>query len=329
MTLVERFLSGDERALARVISEVEAGTPRGGALLRRLRAEGEGREVRLIGVTGAPGSGKSTLVDRMVEVARRAGRRVGVVAVDPSSPFSGGAILGDRIRMTRWHDDRGVFIRSMAARGHLGGLAAASRQVVSLFAAFGLDEVLIETVGVGQSEVEIAGAADTTVVVLTPGQGDGVQAVKAGVMEIADVFVVNKADHEGASRVVREVRAMLELVPRAPDAWTAPVLETIASDGHGVDALVEALERHATHLRHAGVLQAKRRERARGEVLAVLGGAVRRALARLGPDAIDDVAAGRLSPEAVAERVLRSLAAATADEDDRVLAFDPVGDGNA
>ena len=202
-------MAQEERALARAITLLEAGRDEGQTLLKNVRPRG-GR-ARVVGVTGAPGSGKSTLVDKLIGVARGRGLKVAVVAIDPTSPFSGGAILGDRIRMGRWHTDAGVFIRSMATRGHLGGLAAASLQVVALLDAHGFDFVFIETVGVGQSEVDVVKVADTTLLVLTPGQGDGVQAFKAGIMEIADVFAINKFDLPGGPRLKREIKAALEL----------------------------------------------------------------------------------------------------------------------
>ena len=309
MSVEERLLAGDERALARAITLVESGAPRGKDLLRRVRREGPlVTSVRVIGVTGAPGSGKSTLVDRLVEASRRRDRRVGVVAVDPSSPFTGGAILGDRVRMTRWHADPGVFIRSMAARGHLGGLAAATLQVVALLDAHGFDDVIIETVGVGQGEVEIVGVADCTLVVLTPGQGDGVQAVKAGVMEIADVFVVNKADHDGAARLVRDVRTMLDLAAPGPGAVLPPIVETVASEGRGVDELVLAIDAHLARLESDDGLAAKRRGRARHEVAALVSGALARLVRALPDDEMDAVAAGRSTPETAAERLIDRLA---------------------
>jgi LAO/AO transport system kinase len=308
MDLATRFLAGEERALARAITLVEAGDAAGAALVRRVRREAGGRRAHVIGVTGAPGSGKSTLVDRLVERSRSAGRRVAVVAIDPSSPFTGGAILGDRIRMTRWHGDHGVFIRSMAARGHLGGLAAATLQVIAVMTAFGFDDVVVETVGVGQGEVEIVGVADSTLVVLTPGQGDGVQAVKAGVMEIADVFVVNKADQVGASRLVRDVRAMLDLAP-VDRGWIPPVVETVASDGRGIDALDSALAAHLAALDEGGQA-AKRRQRVRHELAALVAGALQRTVAALPDDEIDALAGGDAAPEGIAARLARSAASA-------------------
>src|SRR5690625_4791862 len=231
--------AGDERAVARGLSLIEAGDNEGQELLQELRRQ-EGH-ARLIGITGTPGSGKSTLVDRLIEHARQQNLKVAVVAVDPSSPYSGGAILGDRIRMMRWHSDPDVFIRSLATRGQLGGLSAATMQSAALLDAAGFDLILIETVGVGQSEVDIAEVADATVLVLTPGQGDSVQAFKAGVMEVADIFVVNKADQPGVDRLRREIAALLslggygprseehtsELQSRGHLVWRPPLEKTI------------------------------------------------------------------------------------------------------
>lgn len=300
--LRERVLAGETRALARAISLIEAGEAAGQELLAGLR-ERTGR-ARIVGVTGAPGSGKSTLADRLVSAARAKGERVAVVAVDPSSPFSGGAILGDRIRMTRWHADAGVYIRSMATRGHLGGLAAATLQVVALLDAVGFPNILIETVGVGQSEVEIVQAADTTLLVLTPGQGDTVQAFKAGIMEIADVFVINKADHPGAHRLKREIRGMLQIALPEEAAWRPPIVETIASDGTGIDELAAELERHRNHLSETGRLEELRRRRARFEIAAILHEELRRSLVASEDRFVDDILAGRLTPAQAAGTLL-------------------------
>lgn len=300
------LLAGDERALARAISGLEAAEGGAHMLLRELRRRG--RQARVVGVTGPPGAGKSTLVDALVAAERAAGARVAVVAVDPSSPFSGGAILGDRIRMSRWYGDAQVFVRSMAARGQAGGLAASTLQVVALLEGVGFDPVIVETVGVGQSEVDVAAAVDSTVVVLTPGYGDGVQAVKAGVMEIGDLFVVNKADQAGADRALRDVRDALALAAPAADAWSPEVLATVAPRGEGVADLVAALARHRRFLESSGRLQGLRRERVRSEVRALLAEAARRALARVDDALLDAVVLGERSADAVA----RDLVAAAA-----------------
>jgi len=304
--LRDSLLAGDERALARAISLVEAGSDAGQQLLRGLR-DRTGRAA-VVGITGSPGAGKSTLTDALIAVLREHGRRVGVVAIDPTSPFSGGAILGDRIRMTRWHSDPEVFIRSMATRGHLGGLAAATLQVVALLDAVGFDHVLIETVGVGQSEVDVVQAADTTVVVLTPGQGDGVQAFKAGIMEIADVFCINKYDLPGADRLRREVAAALELGDHDAHTWFPPIVGTVAAKGEGVATLLEKVEEHLAHLGAEG-RAASHRRRVRAEVTATLGEQVRRALAEREAEAVDRVLSGAATPGAVVRELLASLAA--------------------
>lgn len=297
-----KLIGRDQRALARAITLIEAGDELGQRLLARLR--GRAGQGRVVGVTGPPGSGKSTLVDRLVGSARERGERVAVVAVDPSSPFTRGAILGDRIRMTRWHSDDDVFIRSMAARGHLGGLAAATLQVVALLDAVGFETIFLETVGVGQSEVEIVEVADSTVLVLTPGQGDSVQAFKAGIMEIADLFVVNKADQPGAARLVRELRAMLDIGGHAEGAWGPPILETTASQGAGVEELMEAIDAHARYLQESGRSADRRRRRARFEISAELEQELSRALAGRADELVDEVLAGRLTPAQAVARLL-------------------------
>lgn len=298
------LLAGDERALARAISWVEAGTESGQHLLMSLR--GLTGRARVVGITGSPGAGKSTLTDAIIAELRGRNERVGVVAIDPTSPFSGGAILGDRIRMTRWHSDPGVFIRSMATRGHLGGLAAATLQVVALLDAAGFDHVLVETVGVGQSEVDVVQAADTTVVVLTPGQGDGVQAFKAGIMEIADVFCINKYDQPGADRLRREVSGALELGMYDDQTWFAPIVGTVATRGEGVPELVEKILEHQAHLGAVG-LERNRRARVRAEVLAILGEQLRRALSAGEEQAVDAVLSGEASPASVVQALLSEV----------------------
>jgi LAO/AO transport system kinase len=271
---------------------------------------------RTIGVTGSPGVGKSTLVAALVGAYRDAGSRVGVLAVDPSSPFTGGAVLGDRVRMQEHATDSGVFIRSMASRGHLGGLSWATPQALRVLDAAGFDIVVIETVGVGQSEVEVAGLADSTVVVLAPGLGDGIQAAKAGILEVSDVFVVNKADREGANQVVRDLTAMLRSAAAVPSAqsegWTPPVLRTQAHQAEGIDALVSALAEHADWLVTSGRLARRRRRQAREEIEALaqvsLVEAAHTVLGSAGVDALaDEVVAGRLDPYAAADLLVDAV----------------------
>jgi len=244
-TLAERVIAGDPRAIARAISLIEDESAAGADLVRELYPR-TGRAY-LIGVTGPPGAGKSTLVDRMTGELRKAEQTIGIVAVDPTSPFSGGAILGDRVRMAAHFGDEGVFIRSMATRGHLGGLARATSDVALVLDAAGKDVVIIETVGVGQDEVDIVRTADVSIVVLVPGTGDEVQALKAGIMEIADIFVVNKADREGADRLAQSVVAMLSLQAFQPDDWRPPILKTEATTGAGVPEVIAAVDRFRAH----------------------------------------------------------------------------------
>ena len=245
---VERIRAGDRLALAKAVSAVEEGSPDAAALLPRLSAYAGG--ARKIGVTGAPGVGKSTLVSGLIPIIRAAGRTAAVIAVDPSSPLTGGAVLGDRIRMQEHADDPGVYIRSMAGRGRLGGLSAAAPQAVEVLDGAGFGVILIETVGVGQSEVEVMHHVHSTVVAVTPGWGDGVQAQKAGLLEIGDVFAVNKADRPGAGRARRELEAVLAMAPKG--SWAPPVVETAALDGAGLAGLWKALEAHAAHLAGGG-----------------------------------------------------------------------------
>ena len=296
------------RALARAISRVERGGPEADELMRRLGP----RPLRswVIGITGPPGGGKSTLVDRLTAAARADGLTVGIVAVDPSSPFSGGAILGDRVRMVGHSGDRGVFVRSMAARDSLGGLAAASRDVARLLDAYGFDVIILETVGVGQSELDVVKVADSVVVIAVPGLGDAVQTLKAGIMEIGDVFVVNMADRLGAERTVAELRAMLSLGATRP--WTPPVLETVAIEDRGVREAWEALKQHRAFLEASGELTERRERRVETEVLELVERELRRRLrARLHADgavadALAAASSGAIDPHAAAARIVES-----------------------
>jgi GTPase len=307
--LVARARGGDPRAVARLISLVEDASPLLREVAERLAPHTGSAEV--IGITGAPGVGKSTSTSALVTVLRQAGRRVGVLAVDPSSPFSGGALLGDRVRMQEHATDAGVYIRSMASRGHLGGLAWAAPQAIRVLDAAGCEVVLVETVGVGQSEVDVAGLADTTVVLLAPGMGDGIQAAKAGILEIGDVYVVNKADRDGADIVVRELRSVLSLGFEAGD-WRPPIVKTVASTGEGMADEVAAIARHRERLESTGELEARRRRRARDEVEAIAVTALRRRFGDLHGHAdldalADDVSAGILDPYTAADRLVDAL----------------------
>ncbi len=299
--MLDRFLAGDERALARAITLIEADDPRGAELLSQLRSLG--RRGVVVGITGAPGAGKSTLTDGLIAVCRAAGERVAVLAVDPSSPFSGGAILGDRIRMGKHHQDRGVFVRSMATRGALGGLARTSVGVLAALEAFGFDWIFLETVGVGQSEVDIASVADHTLLVLTPAGGDAIQAFKAGIMEIADVFCINKADLPGADRLEREIKAAQELGAHDERTWWSPVVQTVAQKTQGLNGLVQAIQKHRLHLGESGLTE-RRLERARFELSAAIQDAARSAVRDGGAAFLAQIVAGELTAREAAAALL-------------------------
>jgi LAO/AO transport system kinase len=301
--LVDRARDGEPRAVARLISLVEQGSAQLPEVAAAL-APHTG-DAQVVGITGAPGVGKSTSTNALVRAYRDQGKRVAVIAVDPSSPFSGGALLGDRVRMGDHATDSGVFIRSMATRGHLGGLSSATPQALRVLDAAGFDVILVETVGVGQSEVEIVALADTTLVLLAPGMGDGIQAAKAGILEIADVFVVNKADRDGADQTARDLKYMISLGRRDREGplWRPPVVKTVAARMEGVDRVVEAIAEHREWMASHGELEERRLRRAAAEIEAI---AVERVRTRFGP--VDQLAkrvvTGELDPFAAAEQLI-------------------------
>ncbi|MBB1252991.1 methylmalonyl Co-A mutase-associated GTPase MeaB [Streptomyces alkaliterrae] len=309
--LVEQAREGRPRAVARLISLVEGASPQLREVMAALAPHTGNAYV--VGLTGSPGVGKSTSTSALVSAYRAQGKRVGVLAVDPSSPFSGGALLGDRIRMSDHASDPGVYIRSMATRGHLGGLAWSAPQAIRVLDAAGCDVVLVETVGVGQSEVEIASQADTSVVLLAPGMGDGIQAAKAGILEIGDVYVVNKADRDGADATVRELNHMLGLgESRGPGDWRPSIVKTVASRGEGVGEVVEALEKHRAWMEERGVLGERRLRRAATEVETIAVTALRERIADLHGDRrlgalAEQIVAGTLDPYAAADQLVAGV----------------------
>jgi LAO/AO transport system kinase len=310
--LADRARAGDARALARLLSLIENEPPRTRSVLRDL-LPGTGR-ARIIGLTGAPGVGKSTMTGALVGAFRAQGRRVGVLAVDPTSPFTGGALLGDRIRMQEHATDEAVFIRSMANRGHLGGIAAATPQAIRVLDAAGFDPIIVETVGVGQDEVEIASMADSVVVLLAPGMGDAIQTAKAGILEIADLFAVNKSDKPDAHQVVRDLRNMIALAGQPEDGakrWKPPIIPTVAVNGprdEGICDLVAKLDGHWKWLTSTGELNARRRARARDEITVLAVAALHARLDLRGLDALaGQVAEGALDPFTAAEALLEGI----------------------
>ena len=303
--LTEPLLAGDRRALARAISLVENDDPEGWELVRRVYPQTG--KAAIVGFTGPPGVGKSTIIGTLVNHARKRDRDIAVLSIDPSSPFTKGALLGDRIRLADHFLDPGVFIRSMASRGSLGGLSEATLQAALLMDAAGKDDVFLETVGVGQAEVDIIDHADTVVLALMPGSGDSIQALKAGVMEIPDVIVVNKKDHPLTDTMVREIRSVLSLGPKG--SWRVPVLTTEASRGEGVDDLAEAIEKHRAHIREEGTLEERRRRNLRNEVLELATVRLRRKLHEQLDDPgveelLDEVVKRRLDPASAASKLL-------------------------
>jgi len=316
---VEKLRAGNPRALARAITAVEDRSPEARTLLRALFPY-SGR-ARIVGLTGAPGSGKSTLADQLAREYRRRKQSVGIIAVDPTSPFTGGAILGDRIRMQRHHGDPGIYIRSMATRGSLGGLAAATADVASLLDASGRDVVLIETVGVGQDEIEIVRLADVTLVILVPGMGDDIQSIKAGIMEIADIFVINKSDRGGADRVELEIRAMQSTAPAAAvgadgvrqESWTPPIVKTVASEGQGISELADSIDRYEAFLASSSLGRQRRVENWRLRLVEMLRVELMQRVRRdyltdaAGREMAARIAAHECDPYTMLEEILGSL----------------------
>jgi LAO/AO transport system kinase len=305
--LIESLVAGDRRALAQALSTVEQGGPDAREIGRL--AHKQGGTAYTVGITGAPGAGKSTLTNALIGALRARDEEVAVLAIDPSSPFSGGAILGDRVRMQDHALDGGVFIRSMATRGHLGGLSLAAPQAIRVLDAAGKPWVLVETVGVGQVEVEIAGAADTTIVVVNPGWGDAVQANKAGLLEIADVFVINKADRPGAGETRRDLVNMLEMTSIGEGDWTPPILDTVAAKGEGVDELWDAIRSHRTYIEGSGELARRREARLTDELRTIVARLLeQRAYDAMGDDQVeslrDAVLHREVDPYEAAERII-------------------------
>jgi GTPase len=308
--LLQNFFKGDTRALSRVITRVENRSSDSLALLQELF--GHTGNSQIIGITGSPGSGKSTLVDRLAVAYRQKGNTLAVVAIDPSSPFTGGAILGDRIRMQTHGIDPGVYIRSMATRGHLGGLATATADVVTVLDAAGKNPIIVETVGVGQDEIDIVKLADISIVVLVPGMGDDVQALKAGIMEIGDIFVINKCDRPGVDKMERAVLATLSLAHRA-DVWEPPVVKTVASEGRGIDELMATIERCYSFLQNSASRMEKKKDGARQRLITLLEERLLKAtVQQVFPDGelnqvVEQIANRQQDPYSIVDAIIRNL----------------------
>ncbi len=312
MELAEEILDGSVKSLARLISWLEDDDDRAYEEMRKLYPHTGNAYV--IGITGSPGAGKSTLTDKLTQELRKKGYTVGIIAVDPSSPFTGGAVLGDRVRMSKLCLDPGVYIRSMATRGHLGGVAKATNDAVRALDAFGKDIIIIETVGVGQDEIDVIKIVDTTILVLVPGMGDVIQSMKAGVMEIADIFVINKADHPGAEQLETEIKIRLDQDKHAKGVtWIPPVIKTVAVEGKGIDKLAEAIEKHRKFLEETGELELKRKKRVKEEILSLVENTLIRILQEkfVSKESFDtvveEIISGNNDPYTTAKELLRRI----------------------
>ena len=311
MSLAERILKGEIQAASRLMRDIDDEMDSAVEELKKLYPKTGGAHI--IGITGPPGAGKSTLVDKMVGVLRKELQTVGVIAVDPTSPFSGGAILGDRIRMQQHSDDEGVFIRSLATRGHLGGISRSTRDIIKVMDAMGKDSIFVETVGVGQDEVEIVMAADTSIVVLVPGFGDGIQAMKAGVLEIADIFVINKSEQGGTDQLEQELMIMLEMGSRRVSEWTIPIYRTEAITGKGIEELITGVQQHKEMLHREASLQQRKRERIRVEFIEILRSSLMKQIARkLSSNGaldqiVENIAKREVDPYSVVEGIIQDL----------------------